>query len=140
MKQITIVTANTPGLVAEVSRVLAERSINIDTIDAEVAGEHAVIILVVDRYDSALATLRDAGFPAVSEDAIVVRIRDEPGALAKIAQRLRDARIELRSLRILKRAGGWGLVALSTDARDEAREVVKDILVSRFGDETPPLR
>jgi len=134
MKQITIVTLNSPGLVAEVSKLLADREINIDTLDAEAAGQHAVVILTVDRYDLALATLRDAGYPAVSEDAIVIRIKDEPGALAKVAQRLRDARIDVRSLRILKRADGWGLVALSTAAREEARRLMKDILVSRWTD------
>jgi hypothetical protein len=132
MKQITIVTRNHPGLAAEITQVLAERAINIESIDAEVAGPHAVMTLIVDRYDAALAALRDAGFPAVSEDSIVIRIRDEPGALARIAQRFRDADIDLRSLRILKRSEGYGLVALSCDQRDKALEVVRDVLVRRM--------
>ncbi len=44
------------------------------------------MIFTVDRYDEALVALRDAGVPAVSEDAIIIRIADEPGALARLSR------------------------------------------------------
>ena len=130
MKQITIVTDKTPGLVAEISETLAAFQINIETLDAEIIQDHGVVILTVDRYDEALAVLRDAGLPAVSEDAIVIRIADEPGALAKISRRFHDARIYLRSVRIMRRSNGYGVVLLSTERTEEALALVKDVLIS----------
>ena len=110
MKQITIVTESSPGLLARVSEILAARGINIETLDAETVQDHGVMILTVDRYDEALVALRDAGVPAVSEDAIIIRITDEPGALARISRRFHDAGIRLRSVRIIRRSAGSGLV------------------------------
>ncbi len=129
MKQITIVTDSSPGLLARISEILAARRINIESLDAETIEEYGVMVLTVDRYDDALAVLRDAGIPAVSEDAIVVRIADEPGALARISRRFHEARITLRSVRIMRRSGGYGLVALSTDRTKEALALVKDLRV-----------
>ena len=130
MRQITIVTEHSAGILARISEVLAGRGINIETLDAETIDEHGVAILTVDRYDEALAALRDAGLPAVSEDAIVIRIADEPGALARISRRFDDASIRLRSVRIIGRGKGYGLVALSTERTERALELVRDELIS----------
>ncbi len=130
MKQITIVAESAPGLLAQVSEILAARGINIETLHAETVQDYGVVILTVDRYDEALAALRDAGLHAVSEDAIIIRIADEPGALARISRRFHDAEIRLRSVRIIRRSSGSGLVALSTERTERALELVKDVLVS----------
>jgi len=129
MKEIVIVTKNRAGLVADISEALATRGINIETLDAEEVQDLAVVELTVDRYDVALQALRDAGFEAITEDAIVVRLPDEPGALAKVARRFKEANIDLRSVRILGRQQGSALVALATERTDEARALVKDHLV-----------
>ena len=130
MKQITIVAESALGLLAQVSEILAARGINIETLNAETVQDYGVVILTVDRYDEALAALRDAGLHAVSEDAIIIRIADEPGALARISRRFHDAEIRLRSVRIIRRSSGSGLVALSTERTERALELVKDVLVS----------
>ena len=130
MKQITVVAESSPGLLAQVSEILAERGINIETLDAETVQDYGVVIFTVDRYDEALVALRDAGVPAVSEDAIIIRIADEPGALARISRRFHDAEIRLRSVRIIRRDAGHGLVALSTERTERALDLVKDVLIS----------
>ena len=130
MKQITIVGESDPGLLARVSEILAARGINIETLDAETVQDHGVMVLTVDRYDEALAALRDAGVHAVSEDAIVIRIVDEPGALARISRRFHNAEIRLRSVRIIRRREGYGLVALSTERTERALDLVRDVLIS----------
>ena len=130
MKQITVVGEKDPGLLARVSEILAARDINIQTLNAETVEEHGIVIFTVDRYDEALAALRDAGVPAVSEDAIIIRIEDEPGALARISQRFHEAEIRLRSVRIIRRSEGHGLVALSTERTEQALDLVRDVLIS----------
>ena len=130
MKQITIVAESSPGLLARVTEILAARGINVETLDAETVQDHGVMVLTVDRYDEALVALRDAGVAAVSEDAIVIRIVDEPGALARISRRFHDAGIRLRSVRIIRRREGYGLVALSTERTERALDLVRDVLIS----------
>ena len=129
MREIVIITQNRAGLVADISDALAAKGINIETLDAEDAHDLGVVALTVDRYDDALGALRDAGFDAVTEDALVIRLPDEPGALAKVARRFKDADIDLRSLRIIQRQQGFALVALAAERTEQARALVKDYLI-----------
>lgn len=128
MKQITVVAKGHPDLVAEITEALAARKINIETLEAEEVRGMGVVVFSVDRYDDALQALRDASFHAVTEDALVVQIADEPGALARVARRLADAGIHIRSARIIRRTDG-SVVAISTDRIQEARDVLKDLLI-----------
>ena len=129
MKQITIVTGIRTGLVADISSCLAERGINIESLDAEEVKNSSVVTLTVSQYDEALRALRDAGFDAVTEDAIVIKVVDEPGALAKVAKRPKDADIDPRSLRIITPQDGAALVALSMARTAEAMKIVRDLIV-----------
>lgn len=130
MKQITVVVDDRPGMLAILTEALAKRHVNIESIDGESAPHCGVLNLCVDRYDEALIALRDAGFQAVSEDALLIRIEDRPGALAQIAARFAHAALNIRSLRILRREGGSSLVALVSDDNQAASELVSDILAN----------
>ena len=130
MKQITIVTESRRGLTADIAGLLAEEGINIETLDAEEVEGADVVTLTVDRYNRALAALRDGGYPAVTEDALLVRIEDEPGALAKVAVRFKEADIPVRSIRIIRRRNGFGIVAISTERTEAAKELVRDLLIA----------
>ena len=65
MKEITVITHNHPGVLADVTELLAGARINLESIDAETLGTQAVLCLTVDRYDDALRALAGAGFSAV---------------------------------------------------------------------------
>jgi hypothetical protein len=130
MKEITVVVDNRAGILADLSEALASRGVNIESIDGEAAETRGIIRLTVDNYDEALSALRDSGFRAISEDALLIRLKDESGALARAAARFRDAGINIRSLRILRREHGYALVTLVTDNNDAARDLVYDVLVT----------
>lgn len=131
MKHITIVAPNRLGVVADISSALARHDINIESMDAETFGESGVVILSVDRYDAALSALQALpGLRVISEEAIVIRLKNEPGALARIAERFRGAGINLRSLRFVHREDEYGLVAISTERTEEALALVRDVLVA----------
>jgi len=130
MKEIMVVTQNRPGLLADISEILAKHGINIETIDADEMHDTAVVELTVDHYDEALQQLRDAGFHAVTEDALLVCLKDEPGALARVARRFKEANIDLRSVRFIRREQGHAYVAIATDRSEEARALVKEWLVT----------
>jgi hypothetical protein len=130
MKQITVVTTDRPGVVAEISAALAAAGVNIEELTAEGVGGTAVAVLAVDRYDEALRALAGQGFKAVSEDALLVQLDDRSGELARITRRFKDANINLRSVRIIRRWGGKCFVALAAERSEEAMALVKDVLVS----------
>jgi len=128
MKQITIVAKEYDGLTADIAAVLGEHGINIESLDAEALEGMGVVTLTVNHYNRALHALNNAGWDAVTEDAFVLRVRDEPGALARVAKRFKDAGVHVRSIRIIQNEGGWGMVAVSAEPVEKARELVKDNL------------
>lgn len=130
MKQMTIPTEGHPGELAAVTRILGEAGINIESIDGEEEDDgHGVLSLTVDRYDESLRLLRAAGFRPITEDAVVIRVADEPGALAKVAARFSDAGVNIRSLHIVRRRKGSCLVSLVTSDNEAASRLVADLIV-----------
>lgn len=131
MKQLIVIAEHRLGVVTEITEALAVARVNIESIDAQQSGSHVIVMLFVDQYDEALQAISALpGMKIITEDAILVRLADEPGALAKIARRFTDAGIGLRSIRFIQREQNSGLVAISTDRTDAALELVADVLVS----------
>ena len=129
MQQIIIPTENKPGELANITGLLANHTINIKSLDAKEEDDHGFIVITVDRYDETLRLLRDAGYQPVSEDAIVIRVTDEPGALAKVANRFQKANINLRSLHIIRRCHNVNHVSLVSDDNQAAMKLVEDLRV-----------
>ena len=129
MKQLTVLVPNQPGQVAALTEALALHGINVESFDVESHGADGLIVLTVDRYDEALRALRDAGYRAVTQDTLLIRIEDKPGALAKIAVRLTDAGLDLRSMHIVRRIGEFSIVSLVASDNARAAAVLRDVLI-----------
>ncbi len=128
MKQITVLVRNEIGVAAQVTSILAERGVNIEAFEIEGIEDRGVLVLTVDKYDEALRALRDHGFHAITQDTLLVRLEDKPGALARIAVRLKDAGLDLRSMHIIRREAGVTLASLVTSDQARAAEVLRDVL------------
>ncbi len=124
MNRIIIIANNEVGVIADISRVMADNDINIETMTAQGPGENGVVTLTTDDNDAALRALTDAGFKVVTDDALILQLPDEPGALAKVAQRFKDTGVNIQSLHILARHHGYTTVALSADDRTRAETLV----------------
>lgn len=124
MSRIIVMARNEVGVIADISRALADEGINIETISAEALDEKGVVTLTADAHDEAIRALTRAGFKTVSDESLVLRLRDEPGALAKVAERFKDAGVNIQSLHFLERRDGYSLVALSADDRAKAETLV----------------
>ena len=124
MNRIIIMANNEVGVIADISRVMADNDINIETMTAQGPGENGVVTLTTDDNDAALRALTDVGFKVVTDDALILQLPDEPGALAKVAQRFKDTGVNIQSLHILARHHGYTTVALSADDRTRAETLV----------------
>jgi hypothetical protein len=98
MEQITIVTKDYNGLTADIASALGSNDINIESLDAKKIDDIGLVMLRVNQYDRALSILRDAGWNAITEDSLLVRVKDEPGAIADLAKRFRDANLHVSSI------------------------------------------
>jgi hypothetical protein len=124
INRIVIMAEDEVGVIADVTGVLADEGINLESINTESSGGRGAIIITVDNYDHALYVLNQAGFKAVGDDALVIRLPDEPGALAGVADRLKRAGVNIQSMHILNRQDGHAMIALKTDDRALASDAI----------------
>ena len=94
-ERIVIMVNNEVGVLAGITGALAEVGINVESINTQSAGDRGAVVLTANDTDHALAVLNQAGYKAVSDDAVVVRLRDEPGALSGVADRLKQAGVNI---------------------------------------------
>ena len=125
-ERIIIMVSNEVGVLAGITGVLAQAGINVESMNTQTTGDRGAVILTADDPDRALAVLNQAGYKAVSDDAMVVRLRDEPGALARVAERLKQAEVNIQNLHILARQGGYALIALTTSDRAAAEAAIRE--------------
>ena len=124
MDRLIVMAKNEVGVIADITAVLADAGVNILTINTEDTGETGLVIMTTEDTDAALHILTMSGFRAVIDDVLVIRLKDEPGALAKIAEKFKDAGVNIQSLHILDRHGDYATVALSADDRELAETLV----------------
>ena len=117
MPRIIVMAKNEVGVIADISRVLADNDINIETISTESLDDKGSISLTTNDYDGALRALTEAGFKTVTDDSLLVNLQDEPGALAKVAEKLKQGGVNIQSLQIVDRRGDYTTVAILTDDR-----------------------
>ncbi len=129
MRTITIVAQDRLGLMADVTELLAGSTINIESIQASKVDSTALIKIISDDADSAYTLLVDAGFHVVSQAGLLVRLKDEPGALARVSRTLAENNIDIRGVNIVDQHDGYELVAISCCDSEKAKEVLSDIVV-----------
>ena len=129
MNRIVITVKDEVGVIADISHALAEADINIEGLNTEIAGEKGVVILTTPESDRALQVLKNAGFRAVTDEAMVLRLRDEPGALARVAEKFKRAGVNIRSMHILDHHEGHATVALTADDQARAKTLVENEVI-----------
>ena len=124
MKRIIVTVENEVGVLANITEVLAKEDIDLAAINTEGRGDSGLVILTTEECDRALHALTNAGYRAVTDDALIIKLRDEPGALAKVAARFRDAAVNIQSLHLLNRHGDYATVVLTADDRAKAEALL----------------
>ena len=122
--RIVVMADNQVGVIADITAVLANAGINLESINTEANSEHGAVVLTTDNSDHALYVLNQAGYKAVGDEVLVLRLRDEPGALAKVAENLKQAGVNIQSMHILNRHGGYAMIALTTNDRARTLDAI----------------
>lgn len=84
LKQISIFLENRAGRLAEVTRVLGEKDINIRALSLADTSDFGILRLIVNQPDEAYSELKANGFAVTTTDVIAVEIEDCPGGLASV--------------------------------------------------------
>jgi len=94
-KQYSVFLENRVGALAELCRLISDRSINLLGICAIDTVEEAVLRIVAEDEAGTLSALRSAGFRVVETEVLLVELDNVPGATGKMATRLAEAGINI---------------------------------------------
>jgi hypothetical protein len=130
VKVLTLIEEDHPGLLAEVTSVLAAAQIDLQDFSGQALGGTAVISLQAKPYEHAFRVLSDAGYRVISHDHLLVRLDKHPGALAELSRRLAEAEVDVRGMHIVNKDEAACIVALELSDPKKARALLTDSLVS----------
>lgn len=93
--QLAVFLDNRPGMLARTCQALAKAQVNIRALSIQDAVDHAIIRMVVDKPKEAERVLTTLHTLVQRRDVIVLDVPNRIGELAKIAERLAEAGINL---------------------------------------------
>jgi hypothetical protein len=96
VKQLIVSTQDKPGMLAEVSGVIASQSINIEAICAYGMEGKAIFYLVTKNNAKAKPALTAKGWQVNEEDVVMVDLENKPGALGQLSSKLKAKNINLK--------------------------------------------
>ena len=121
--QLSVTMENQPGQLARLCRALAHAKVNVRGISICDASDVSTIRVVASDPEAAKRALREAGLAFIAQDVLVLELKDEPGALERIAVRLGDCKVNIQYLYGTGDAGkGRGIIVVRTDDSDAARQ------------------
>ena len=86
--QFSVFLVNKPGVLAQVTRALAEAKVNVIAMTLVDSQEHGVLRVVAEKVDLANETLSRLNLPLTQTEVLCVELSNRPGALADIAHLL----------------------------------------------------
>ncbi len=123
VQQLVVDLESKPGVLAKVCRTLAGAGVNITALCApETAGRGKLRVLVSDLA-RAKEALKTAKYRFSEEQAVTVLLDNRPGTFAGIAEKLAQARINIKCAYVTGE-GEKQLVVLSVANPDKAQQVL----------------
>jgi hypothetical protein len=126
--QLAVFLANRPGALARVCEALAKAEINIHALATSDTVDHSVVRMVVSDPTKALMLLGEAGVLALESDVLMIGTDNKPGVLAKIAERLAEAEVNIEYVYLAgSPKAAKGLIILRPSDVEKAQRVLRDL-------------
>ena len=126
--QLALFLDNRPGTLARVCDALAAAKVNIYAITTSDTVDHSVVRMVVNNTRKALLLFEEHGTLVVETEVLMIETASEPGVLAKIAERLAEAEVNIEYAYL---AGGRGaekgLIVLRPSDVEKAQKVLRSL-------------
>jgi len=96
-KELVVTAPNKIGILANISKILADHGINIEGVAGYAANNEAKIMIVVDDTLRGREALEKNGYKTIKEnEVIVVELENKPGALKGITAKMVAEKIDIR--------------------------------------------
>jgi hypothetical protein len=126
MKQLTVLTGNKVGILADIASLLGKSGVNMESITAETFPDGAIIRLITKDSMTASKLLKQAAYNVMESDVLVIEILDRPGELGKIAKKMAVEGINIENIYLISKRDGKALLALRVDNSAKAEKLFSD--------------
>jgi len=117
-----------PGALARVCEALAKAGININALATSDTVDHTVVRMVVSDPTRALMLLGEAGALALEAEVLMIETASQPGVLAKIAERLAEADVNIEYAYLAgSRGAEKGVIVLRPSDIERAQSALRDL-------------
>ena len=126
-KELVVTASNNVGILANMSKILADHGINVIGVAGYAQGGEAKIMIVADDALRAGEALTKAGFKAIeTKEVVVVELENKSGALKSLSAKLLDAKIDIRYVYGTTCSGGCAAtIIVSTVDNEKALVILK---------------
>ncbi len=125
VRQISVFLENKIGRLAEITKVLGNREVNIRALSIADTTEFGILRMIVSQPEEARSILEKSGFAVLETEVIVVEVVDKPGGLAQILEIMTKAKLNLEYLyAFVSPRGRNALVVLKVEKPVEAIELL----------------
>ena len=98
-KQIVVTVVNKIGVLADMSKLLADHGINIQAVAGYAVNNEAQIMLVTDDNLRASDALKKSGYNSLrEEEVVIIDLEDKPGALKIVTSDLAKEGVDIKQL------------------------------------------
>ena len=127
VKQISVFIENTPGRLADFTKLLGEHQIDLVSLSIADTTHFGILRGIVADYERAEKLISEAGYTVRLTDVLAASVPDEPGGLAKVLGMLSENGISIEYLySFVRNAGKNALIIFRVEELDRAAQVLKD--------------
>lgn len=124
-KEAIVRMSNRMGVLAQVTRSLADKGLNLEAVIATVEGADAVIRMVTSDHQRTVDALREQRLEVQEARVVAAEVEHRPGLLREITEKLARQHIDLSYL-YGTAAGDKCLIIFSSTNNDWAVKVLND--------------
>jgi hypothetical protein len=124
VKQISVFIENTPGRLADFTRLLGEHQIDLVSLSIADTTHFGILRGIVADYERAEKIIGEAGYTVRLTDVLAASVPDQPGGLASVLKMLSENGISIEYLySFVRNAGKNALIIFRVEELDKAARV-----------------
>lgn len=127
VKQISVFIENSPGKLADFTRLLGENQIDLVSLSIADTTNFGILRGIVADYQKAVSLIEAAGYTVCLTDVLAVTVPDRPGGLADILRLLSEHEIAIEYLySFVRNKGSNALIVFRVADIEKAQNILRE--------------
>lgn len=124
MKDIAVELTHRPGELARVAKALGRYGVNLKSVAGMTVDGRVQLRILPDAFEAARSALEDSGIRFEESEVVTVLLENRAGALAEVAEKLGDARVNLLAVYVVGLDGDLVELAIIADDPKKAKKLL----------------